>query len=425
MDEKTNLHLRSEMAQEIISHQPDFLEKWALLIFTAILLTLVAASWFVKYPDIIETSATLTAFNAPKELVVRQEGRLVKLLAHNNELVRRGEVLGWIESTADPREVLALSGQLDSSGQMLDAGQIWTVSRLNNLGELQQSYQTFIAALQLFNDYTGNGFFIRKKAMLEGDVSALDSSNHTIRNQKTLTEQDLRLAQETFNMNKKLFDEKVISQEELRSENSKVLNKQMAIPQLDASLLSNDAQKRDKQKELEQIDHDIAQQRLTFRQALQSLKSQVDDWKKRFLLLSPVDGKVVFIIPLQENQFLQEGKLVGFVNPSDSHFYVETNLSQNNFGKLDTGMEVQLRFDAYPYQETGFVGGTLNYISNVPSDSGFLANIRLNKGLVTNSGHTIPYKSGLKAQAIIITRNMRLLQRLWYGFNKSASVGSK
>ena len=425
-----SINLRSEMAQEIISRKPDFMEKWALLIFMGILLLAVAATWFIKYPDIVEASATLTAFNAPKEIVTLQEGRLTKLLVHNNENVTKNQVLGWIESTASHEEILELSAQLDSSISLLNTGQgekvgLLLQKRFTDLGEIQQEYQTFIAALQLFNDYSADGFSIRKKAMLQSDIRALDSAGRVIQNQKALTEQDIKLTEETYNMNKKLYDEKVISPDELRTEKSKVINKQMAIPQLEASLLSSEAQKRDKLKELSQVDHDIAQAQLTFQQALQSLKSSVNDWKKKFILQAPVDGKVVFIIPLQENQFLQQGKLVGYINPDDSHFYVEINLPQSNFGKIDTGLQVQLRFDAYPYQEVGFVGGTLSYVSNIPSDSGFLANVRLDRGLVTNDGKSIPYKSGLKAQAIIITRNMRLLQRLWFGINKSTSVGSK
>lgn len=226
-------------------------------------------------------------------------------------------------------------------------------------------------------------------------------------------------------MNKKLLDEKIISKEEFRIAMSKILNKQMAIPQLEASLLSNESQRRDKLRELQKIDHDIEQQQLTFLQALQSLKSAIDEWKQKFVLQSPVDGKIYFIVPVQESQFLQQGKLIGYIEPDNSHFYAEAYLLQNNFGKIDTGLQVQLRFDAYPYQEMGFIQGTLSYVSNVPSDSGFLANIRLENSLITNNNKSIPYKNGLKAQAIIITRNLRLLQRLWYNTNKITSVETK
>jgi len=122
---------------------------------------------------------------------------------------------------------------------------------------------------------------------------------------------------------------------------------------------------------------------------------------------------------------LQAGKLLGYINPIDSHFYAETTLPQYNFGKIDTGLSVQLRFDAYPYQEMGFVEGSIDYISNVPSDSGFLTTIRLHRGLVTNNNKRIPYKSRLKAQAIVITKTMKLAERLYYNMVKSTSIGKK
>ncbi|HEY2580888.1 MAG TPA: HlyD family efflux transporter periplasmic adaptor subunit [Mucilaginibacter sp.] len=419
---------RSELAQEIISRKPDFTEKWALFIFLGILLLMLVASWFIKYPDIIEAKASLTAKNAPKEIIPRQDGHLVRLFVHNNDQVSKAQMIGWLESTGSHQEVIDLSKQIDSSIALLNLNRVDKVSKMfdkhySNLGELQQGYQQFISAWQQFNDYMVNGFYQKKKNLLENDVSSLNKTNQTLNSQKELAEQDVKLAEETFNMNKTLSEEKVLTREEFRVQKSRYVNKLMTIPQLNASLLANETQKRDKIKEIDELDHALAQEKIIFDQALQSLKSQVDDWMKKNILQSPVSGRVSFIIPLQENQYLRAGTLMGYINPSDSHFYAEANLSQLNFGKIDTGLSVQLRFDAYPYQEMGFVEGKLDYISSVPSDSGFLATVRLDKGLITNDRKHIPYKNGLKAQAIIITQNMRLADRLYYNMIKSTSVG--
>jgi HlyD family secretion protein len=86
-------------------------------------------------------------------------------------------------------------------------------------------------------------------------------------------------------------------------------------------------------------------------------------------------------------------------------------------------MQVQLRFDAYPYEEFGFVKGKINYVSKIASDSGFYATVRLDNGLVTNLKTHVQYKNGLKAEALVITRNMRLLKRLYYSIVKATSVG--
>jgi len=419
----------SELAQEVISGESGFIERWALSLFFGILLLLFASSWFIKYPDVIEAKAILTAKNAPKEIIPRQDGRLVRLFVYNNEPVIKDQVIGWLESTASHQEVIELSKQIDSSIVLLNSNQVSKVSELiskryYNLGEIQTGYQQFITSWQQFNDYMVNGFYSKKKLLLEDDIRALDSAKQTIQSQRKLTKQDLKLAEETFDMNKKLIDEKVITKEEFRVEKSKYVNKEMSIPQLDATLLGNQTQIRDKLKEIDQLDHDLAKQKVIFGQTLQSLKSQIGDWMIKYVLKSPVNGKITFIIPLQENQYLQAGKLLGYINPNDSHFYAEANLSQYNFGKVHTGLSVQLRFDAYPYQEMGFVEGKLDYISSIPSDSGFLATVRLTNGLMTNNHKLIPYKDGLRAQALIITQNMRLANRLYYNIIKSTSVGN-
>jgi HlyD family secretion protein len=46
-------------------------------------------------------------------------------------------------------------------------------------------------------------------------------------------------------------------------------------------------------------------------------------------------------------------------------------------------------------------------------DSGFLAHIQLKNGLFTNQRKTLHYRNGLKAEAQIITKDMRLVQRFY------------
>jgi HlyD family secretion protein len=427
---RSKLRLRSELTQEILSHKPSFVEKWALHLFLGILFLLISASWFIRYPDIITARATLTTIDGPKEIIPRASGRLVKLFVGNGDVIHKDQVIAWIENPGDHNQVLELAKLLDSAMVCLNAGHEDNFSNLfnrryNNLGEVQQGYQQFIASWQQFNDYMVNGFYLGKKNRVLHDMQTLENTRKTIEVQKKLNDQDIKIAEETYKMNKELADEKILSKEEFRAAESKFLNKQMSIQQLDASLLANEAQKSEKLKELDLLDHNFSQQRVVFRQALTSLKSLVDDWKIKYVLSSPIDGKAFFSIPIQESRFVTQGGLLGYIVPDDSRYYIEANIGQNNFGKIDTGMAVQLRFDAYPYQEMGFVRGTLNYVSSIASDSGILATIRLDNGLVTNSRRTLTYKNGLKANALVITKNIRLLQRLYYNMTKFTSADNK
>ena len=419
---------RSDAAQEIISRKPGFFEKWALLVFMGILLLLMAGTWFIRYPDLITARGRLSANNGPKEMIALQSGRLIKLFVNNGQQVHKDDPIAWLESTANTGEVIRLSAQLDSSLALLADGNSENVSRLftvraQQLGGLQAQYQVFSSALQQYNDYLVNGFYVRKKQMLLNDMNSLRQMNLSIEKQKNLTSQDGELALKTLEMNKILFDQKVISAEEYRIQKSKYYNKQMAIPQLNAGILSNQNQQRDKHKELEQLDHDVIQQKMIFEQALQTLKSNVDNWIHLYTIQAPLDGTVFFTLPLQKNKFIQQGNLLGYINPPDSKYYVEITLPQHNLGKIDTGMPVQLRFDAYPYQEKGFVKGKLDFISSIASDSGYLATVRLSNGLVTHLQNNIQYKNGLQVEALVITKNMRLLERLYYNIVKATSPG--
>lgn len=85
-------------------------------------------------------------------------------------------------------------------------------------------------------------------------------------------------------------------------------------------------------------------------------------------------------------------------------------------------MQVQLRFDAYPYQEVGFVHGKLDYISDMSVDSSFLGRINLPEGLRTSRNRNLQFKNGLKARALIITKDMTLLKRVYYGIIKSLEM---
>ncbi len=60
---------------------------------------------------------------------------------------------------------------------------------------------------------------------------------------KQLTLQDSKLSEESLKASKSLYDEKVISKEELRQITSKYLAKELALQEVSTALLNQNAQK--------------------------------------------------------------------------------------------------------------------------------------------------------------------------------------
>lgn len=405
--------------EEIISNKPPQIVRCGTVYFLFILLFLSLVCWFIKYPDIVITKAKLSSVNAPKEVVTKTSGKLTKLFIKENDQVKAGTVLGYIESIAYPEEVFYLSGKIDTVSNYISKDEIeklppFVNTVFKNLGELQQSYQTFLQSFLTFRTYIGNGFYLRKKSMLANDMALLKKQHENLLQQKTLNAQDLELSQKTFEANESLKNDKVISELDYRNEMSKLIGKKLTLPQINFSLISNEELQNEKQKEIAELENTIAQQRNIFIQSLNTLKSEIESWKKKFTLTAPVDGKISFATFLQKNQQLPDNKIICFINPGNMSYYAEVYIPQTNFGKVSLGQKVLLKFPSYPFQEYGSVVGNVDFISNIPTDSGYLAQVILPYALNTNYKKQIQFREGLQAQGEIITKDMRLLQRFYF-----------
>ena len=163
-----------------------------------------------------------------------------------------------------------------------------------------------------------------------------------------------------------------------------------------------------------ELENTIIQQKLVFQQSLNTFKSQVDEWRKKYTLMAPIAGQVAFASFIQENQQLQTNQTICFINPENSLFFAEIVIPQSNFGKVAIGQQVLLKFQSYPFQEYGSVMGKIEFISHIPSEEGYLAKVAFTNGLATTYNRQIQYRVGLLANAEIITKDMRLLERFYY-----------
>ena len=401
------------------------ISKYGTIITCAVLLIVVAFTWIIKYPETVPTKSRLTGANAPKPIIPKQNIRLAQLYVKDNQQVKEGEIIASLESIADVTEVLKLEKLLNNIENHLSKNALNLVKAemqqtFNHLGELQSDYQAFVQVYVSYRDYVLGDYVSKKKELLNKDLSFVHRSKSVLNDQKVLQQKDLSLTQTTIDRNKTLFEEKLISEQEYRDLSSQYINKQMSEPTLKSSYISNESQINSINKELVELDNKITTQKSLFEQAVLQFKSKIEAWKQNFLLISNSTGKLVFSSFLQANQTLVAGKAVGYIMPPKSDMYLETLIPQNNFGKVEVGQKVVLKFNAYPWQEFGTVTGKVGYISPVPTDSGYyLAKVVLPNNLETNYKKNIPFVEGLIAQTEIITKDLRLAESLYYDLVKT------
>ena len=420
---KKKLLERSQKVQEVLSIRPSFIVRWGITIILIILLLVSIICWFISYPDIIITKAKLNTINAPKEVVARIDGKIVKINTKENNLVTEGQILGYMESIAEPKSIinllakLTLADSLFANNRLSEVVQCFPTNAYRdsrfNLGELQPNYQVFIQTFTNFKDYITSGFYLHKKEMLEKDVANIQKLYEILTSQKKLLEQDITLSNENFAANELLAKEKIISPVDYRNEKSKLIAKQILLPQINASIVSNESQLNEKKKEISELENQILIQKNLFIQALLTLKSQLQAWQYKFELKAPVTGILSFTGFFQENQEIKIGQKLFYIQPPNSNYFIELMIPQYNFGKVKLGQEVLLRFQAYPFEQFGSVLGKIDHINITPTDSGYLAKASLTNGLNTNYKRQLQFRSGLIADAYIITENRGLLERIF------------
>ena len=427
-DSSDILPLRSNEVQEFISRKPNFFIRWGILLFFIVLILMGVICWFIQYPDLVTSKARLTSIISPKEVIARTEGKLQRIEVSNGVKVNKDEVLAYMESIANPSSVMQVHNNLDSillnisednTNQIINFFPDYTQQLfLKELGELQQPFQTFMQSFVSFRDYISNGFYLRKRDMLQTDVVNIIRLHSILQEQQSLLEKDVALSKQTFDANETLVKDKVISALDYRNEQSRFIAKQLSLPQLKVALISNESQQNEKKKEIAELENQIIVQKNSFVQSLQSLITQFQQWELKYILKAPIDGVVQMEGFLQQNQFIRNNQVLFYVQPDSMKYFAEIVIPQYNFGKVGVGKEVLLKFQAYPSEQFGAVNGIIDYISPTPTDSGFLAKVLLPTGLVTSYGKQLRYQYGLVAQADIITENMRLLERFYYNIRK-------
>ena len=417
--------------EEIISKKLPFTVRWGILFFLLLLILIGVICWFIQYPDIVIAKAKLNCINAPKEVVTRTDGKLVAIAIKENENVQEGQLLGYMQRIANPQMIGRLHAQTDSIISLIEQNKTDEIIKYfpansspfeggpeRALGELQIAYQTFVQSFIIFKGYLTNGFYLRKKNMLSLDMNNIEKLHDILNTQKGLLQKDLSLTNETFTANESLASDKVISPFDYRNEKSKLIAKELSLPQINTSIVSNEGQQHEKLKEIAELENQISTQKNSFVQSVQTLKSQIQSWEYKYLLKAPISGTVSLAGFFQENQEVKSGQLLFHIQPANTNYFAEMLVPQYNFGKVKAGQKVFLKFQAYPFEQYGTVVGRIDFINSIPTDSGYLAKVSLPQGLITNYKKPLQYSNGLFAQADIVTENMRLLERFYYNMVK-------
>lgn len=409
----------SEDLQDIISSPPAWLLRWGITVFFMVLLLILSLSAFIQYPDTVKTQLKINSFNSPKPVITRISGKLNKLLVHNGDNVVAGQTLAYLESTANHKQVLMLLEKLNSLKTHFSLNrEIPTNALLEapahlQLGELQSSYQLFYEAYLLYKANVYDGINIQKRGYLRRQLTYITFQKKHLLEQKEIHERDFKLAQDEYIVHKILADKNVETTMELRQQESKLLAKKSPLAQTETSILSLEDNYLDKTAQIAELNNQITEEKAKFVQALNSIISEIQEWKVKYVLTASQIGKLAFTAMFQENQTLDLNEVVFYISNSNERLFGEINIQQYNMGKIKVGQKVLVKLKSYPFQEYGIINGYLSSVSEIPvKDSLFISTVKFDKNSFSGLKKNVTLRYGMLADAEIITEEASLLKRI-------------
>ncbi len=144
-----------------------------------------------------------------------------------------------------------------------------------------------------------------------------------------------------------------------------------------------------------------------------ALVNLIKEWKKTYLISSPIAGKVSYSKRLAPFQYITEKEKVISLVVSINMHKGQMTIKHERSGKVKPGQKVLVELDSLPANEFGRLMGTVDSKGLVPSEQGVTVTINLAKPVVTDYGYAIPESGELYGTAKIITKDKRLISRFF------------
>ena len=422
-----DIEIRSDEVQEIIHQSPRWMVRSGITLIFGVIVLLLIGSFFFSYPDTIKATVVIATDNPPVYLVARTTARIDTLSVSDEQIVSEGQVVAGLNNSAVFSDVMKVKEMIRLQESFLAGFDTLTAVHPKTdlrLGDLQSDYSSFV---RLFNEYFA---FVRlqlhprKIKALRKQVSMSRIYYDRLWMQKMDMEADLKIANSQFKRDSLLKQKSVLSELDLETSQTNLIQKKYNLT--GARIRLAETQGTILQQEQSVVDAEIdytdqlKKMQNTLIESFNVFKSKMAEWEQRYVLQSPIEGKVSFTSFWSKNQEVKEGELVFTIVPvKQSQIVGRLSLPVAGAGKVAIGQTVNIRFDNFPYMEYGFVRGKIKSISLVYNKENYTVEVEIPQDIRTNYNIPLKFSPEMTGTAEIITEDLKLIQRF---FNPIRSV---
>ncbi len=404
--------LWSDSLQAVLEQPPASLPQ--ALILGGIVFTAIAGawSWFGTLEEVSFAQGRLAPQGEVYKVQPSVSGEVTDILVKEGDSVALGQTIAQLDHRLVEKEIERLTYSLNAYRQKLGQTQTLIQQTQLQLNTLQSIARADIAAR-----HSSIG---QEKAVVETNQRLLSQlqldhqaqADRMVRLQ-ALVERGAFAEDQLFQVEQALRDrDRSITETEGSTERST-----STMAQLEAELAQTQAMAQKSELEatqqLQQLQIEATQLEASINET-QALIERTQTELSQARLVSPVSGVVSALGIANVGEVLQPGQTVAEIAPSTAPLVLAALLPSEKAGLVEVGMPVNLKFDAFPYQDYGIVTGQVLSISpDAKVDEAMGAVYRVDVALdnisIDHEGDAVALRAGQTATAEIVVRKRRII----------------
>ena len=409
----------SEEITFLVSRIPRSINIQVSLLISILLLLLIVSLFVIKYPDSYKGTVTIVANNPSISLVANHQGT-VSILKRDHEIVKKGEIVAYIENEASFQEMLELEKTILSFKGDSDLRTFYrSLPKIVHIGEMNTNYFTFLNAVQQYILFSTNDLYDKQQTLLNNLANKQEKQLALQNNKVKIIDRNDRLAYNKVKRDSILKKAQIISQEQYENTEQDYLSAlqynntiKQETHKLDQEILST----RSKSTETQLLKTE-KQQKLTsdLYNSYNDLVNKIRTWKRSYLIVAPVAGKVQYLSFLKNNQFISHQDPIFAIVPVSNDVNGQMMVSDFGLGKVKEGQNVLIRLNNFPHEEYGAIRAKvtrISYLGNIfktvnGEEKKYMVDLE-----ILSAGEQISLSDGVTGEGEILADNKRLYERL-------------
>lgn len=413
---------RSEEIQAIIDRMPTQWAKWVALLVSLLISTIIVLGFIIKYPDTVEGQITITANIAPVRLVSNSNGRIY-LLKENKNILKKGDVISYIENGADYTHILLLDTLLNTTAFNKDNLIVLPDSLI--LGEVSSTYNAFALVYSQYQQLQSSIIYETMRQNLRSQINSDEQVIENVNAELELKKLILASSREQLRKDSILMSVKGISEQDYEKQRSTYLSLLESQLGLQSNKLMKQSEINRNQLEIQRITLEELESKKKAYTELITRKNELTNalaiWKERYLQYSPVAGELEYLGFWRNNAFIKSGQELFTVIPDKNDIVGEVMIPSYGAGKVKIDQSANVKINNFPYDEYGLLKGIVQSVSRITNKietkegygDAYLVIVSFPNGTITNFGKQLPLDFETKGIVEIVTKRKRLIERLF------------